>query len=464
MKSRYYKAVAIQKSVAESHYDKLVRSLFTVFLLVTVHCLLFTDVYALDIRRTVLPNGLTVLQVERHSLPIVMVSLLVKAGPLDEPPDRAGLANLTSELLTEGTNKRKATTISDEIEFIGASLGASTDNDYTLVTLSVLKKDVEKGFEIFSDILLNPTFPGEEIKRNKELIKGSLRQSEEDPSFVAAKAFKKAVYGDLPYGRLVTGSIETIDAIRKEDITKFHAGLYRPNNALMSVVGDLTGDELDALIGRFLSEWKPSEVPKRQSVPGPRHRKETILIDRELTQANIIVGHAGINRENPDYYAVSVMNYILGGGGFSSRLMQTVRDEMGLAYDVHSFFAPYKEGGFFEAGVQTKNESAHIVIREIDRQMQRIRNEQVSDRELEDAKAYLTGSFPRRLDTNRKIADFLVSVEFYGLGRDYIERYPRYIKAVTKDDVLRVAGKYLETRDLVTVVVGKQSAISLKNQ
>jgi zinc protease len=420
--------------------------------------------YALEIRRTVLPNGLTVLHVERHNLPIVMVSLMVKASPLDESPHKAGLANLTSELLTEGTKKRRATEISEEIEFIGAALGASTDNDYTLVTLSVLKKDVEKGFEIFSDVLLAPVFPEEEIKRNRELIKGSLRQSEEDPSFVAKKAFKKAVYKDLPYGRLLTGSVETLDKIGRDDIARFHSDYYRPNNSLLSVVGDLTEDELRSLIDRFLSGWKASPVPDRPSVPSPPHRKETILIDRDLTQANIILGHTGLRREDPDYYAVSVMNYILGGGGFSSRLMQTVRDEMGLAYDIHSFFAPYKQGGLFEVGVQTKNESAETVVKEIYRQMQRIMDEHVSDRELEDAKAYLTGSFPRRLDTNRKIADFLVAVDFYGLGLDYVDRYPQYIKAVTKDDVLRVAKKYLNPRGLVTVVVGKQDKISLKGQ
>lgn len=436
----------------------------TAVILLTVFCLLSTDADALDIRRTVLPNGLTVLHVERHNLPIVMITLLVKASPLDETPDKAGLANLTAELLTEGTKKRKATDISEEIEFIGASLGASADSDYTLITLSVLKKDIEKGFGLFSDIALNPTFPEEEIKRNKDLIKGSLKQSEEDPSFVASKAFKKAVYGELPYGRLVMGSVETIDAIRKEDILRFHSELYRPNNALLSVVGDLTGDELNSLISRFLSEWKSGEIPKRPSLLVPAKKREMILIDRDLTQANIILGHGGVSRGNPDYYAVSVMNYILGGGGFSSRLMQTVRDEMGLAYDIHSFFAPYKEGGLFEIVAQTKNESANTVITVIHEQMNRIQKGQVTDQELGDAKAYLTGSFPRRLDTNRKIADFLAVVEFYGLGLDYVEKYPLYIKSVTKDDVSRVARKYLDPVDLVTVVVGKQSKISLKNQ
>jgi zinc protease len=458
------KAAAIRKSEAGSQRHGRIRKIGAVLALVALCCVLATDVHALDIRRTVLPNGLTVLHVERHNLPIVMITMLVKASPLDERPEKAGLANLTAELLTEGTKKRRATDISEEIEFIGASLGASADSDYTMVSLSVLKKDLEKGFDIFSDVILNPVFPDEEIRRNKELIKGSLRQSEEDPSYVAARTFKKAVYGELPYGRLLTGSVETIDAIKEEDIRRFHSELYRPNNALLSVVGDLTVDELTSLINRFLSGWKPGELPKRPAFHVPGNKRSTNLIDRDISQANIIIGHAGLSRGNPDYYAVSVMNYILGGGGFSSRLMQTVRDEMGLAYDIHSVFIPYKEGGLFEVVVQTKNESANTVVNVIQEQLERIRKEQVTDQELEDAKAYLTGSFPRRLDTNRKIVDFLAAVEFYGLGLDYIEKYPQYITSVTKDDVLRVAKKYIDTSDLATVVVGKQSKISLKNK
>ena len=450
----------------KSEKTKTQKKVFLPFLisLFTIYLSLFTVADALDIRRSVLSNGLTVLYVERHSLPIVMVSLLVKASPLDESPDKAGLANLTAELLTEGTEKRKATDISEEIEFIGASLGATTSEDYTVISLSVLKKDVQKGFEIFSDVVLSPTFPDEEIRRNRELIKGSLKQSEEEPSFVASKAFKNAVYGDLSYGRLIRGSIESLDRITREEIVRFHSDLYRPNNAVLSVVGDLTEEELSALVKKFLSPWQRGNIVKRASVEKPQNRKRTLLVDRELTQANIIVGHAGIQRENPDYYAVSVMNYILGGGGFSSRLMQTVRDEMGLAYDIHSFFAPYKEGGLFEAGVQTKNESTKTVIGEIYSQMNRIKKDKVSEQELDDAKAYLTGSFPRKLDTNRKIADFLVAIEFYELGLDYVDKYPQYIKAVNADDVQRVAGKYLDTLDMVTVVVGKQSKISLDNQ
>jgi len=419
--------------------------------------------FAFDVKRTILPNGLIVLHSEKHNLPIVMITLLVKASQLNEPKEKAGLANLTAELLTEGTKNRKSTAISEEIEFIGASLAASAGSDFTTITLSVLKKDMNKGFEVLSDVMLNPTFPQVEIERKRELIKGFLRQREEDPSFLAERAFKREVFGEHPYGRLIEGSVETVDNIRREDIVRFYLDYFLPNNSILSVVGDLTSDELDALIKQFFGEWKKADLPSMTTRKLDQKKvKRVIKIDKDLTQANIVLGNLGISRDNPDYYAVSVMNYILGGGGFSSRLMQSIRDEMGLAYDVHSFFTSNKEAGMFQVEVQTKNESANTAIDEILRQIERIKKENISDQELSDAKSYLTGSFPRRLDTNRKIADFLASVEFYNLGLDYVEKYPDYINSVTKDDILRVALKYLDPGNYVLVVVANQGKATLK--
>jgi zinc protease len=440
-----------------------VKKLVLTSLLVAVVSLLSADAFAIDAKRTVLSNGLTVLHSENHSLPIVMVTLMVKAGERHEPKEKAGLANLTAELLTEGTKNRSSREISEEIDFIGASLDASAGNDFTTITLSVLKKDIDKGFGLFSDILLNATFPQAEIDRKREMVKGSLRQREEDPSFLAGRAFKKEVFGEHPYGRLIEGSANTLDAITKDDLVTFYSGFFLPNNAILSIAGDLTSDELDSEIKKYLGAWKKADLPliPRADIEGKK-AKSVIKIDRDLTQANVIVGHLGISRDNPDYYAVSVMNYLLGGGGFSSRLMQSVRDKMGLAYDVHSFFSAYKEGGSFQIGVQTKNESANVALDEIFKQIERMQSEMVSDGELSDAKAYLTGSFPRRLDTSRKIADFFASVEFFGLGADYIEKYPSYINSVTKEDVLRVAKKYLDTGHYVLVVVANQEKAALK--
>lgn len=439
------------------------RGFILISVLLAIFPLLCVNAFALDVKRTVLPNGLTVLQSENQNLPIVIVTLLVKAGQLYEPSEKAGLANITSKLLAEGTKTRTSHAISGEIDFIGASLESSAASDFISVTLSVLKKDVDKGFELFSDILLNPGFQQTEVERIKELIKGIMRQSEEDPAFVAARAFRKEVFGDHPYGRVLEGSNETIDLIKREDIVKFYSDFFSPNNSILSVSGDLSREELDLLINKYIGGWKKSGMPEvKLSKTDQSKTRKVIKIDRDLTQANIVLGNLGISREHPDFYAVSVMNYILGGGGFSSRLMQSVRGEKGLAYDVHSFFAAQKDTGHFQIGVQTKNESANVAVKDIITQINRMRNEEVSDQELSEAKAYLTGSFPRRLDTNRKIADFLASVEFYKLGIDYVEKYPEFINEVTKEDVQRVAMKYLDAEKFVLVVVADQNKAMLK--
>ena len=231
----------------------------------------------------------------------------------------------------------------------------------------------------------------------------------------------------------------------------------------MTVVGDIGKGELKSLLDRYFINWRRSDN-RELSLPVPafEDKPKVLRIQKKLTQANIILGHLGIKRDNPDYYAVSVMNYILGGGGFASRLMDNIRDNKGLAYDVHSSFSANKYAGSFQAGLQTKNESANTAIAEVLKEMERIRTEPVSDRELSDAKSYLTGSFPLRIDSNRKIAAFLTSVEFYGLGLDYVDNYRKFIEAVTKDDIQRVAKKYLYTGSYVLVVVGDLEKAALK--
>lgn len=421
---------------------------------------------ALNVKKKNLPNGLKVIHVERPYLPIVVMNLVIMASPLNEPEEKAGLANLTSAMLTEGTSKRSSTAINEEIEFLGASLSASTGSDYTTLSLSILKKDLEKGFEIFSDVLINPTFPEEELKRKKELLKGSLKQREEDPSFLASRAFIKEVFGSHPYGRLITGTIETIDKIERDDLINFYKKYYLPENSFLVVAGDITSEELDRLFDKYFKDWKKET---EQNIKGdkifviPEKKKKTILINKDITQANILFGHLGVSRDNPDYYAITLMNYILGGGGLTSRLMKTIRDEMGLTYSIFSSFSSNKWSGQFEIEVQTKNESAGLVVKEILNQIRKIKSEPVSDQELEDAKAFLTGSFPRRLETTRRVVDFLSAVEFYNLGDDYIQKYPEYIRSVTKEDILRVANKYLDTENYILVIVGNEKKIDLSD-
>ncbi len=430
--------------------------------------LLFSSVPSysgLNVNKETLDNGLTLLVAERHNLPLVIVSVGVRAGSLLEPVEKAGLANLTAGLLAEGTSNRTGRQISEEIEFVGGSLGASGADDYVTVSLSILKKDLSLGFELLADIILNPVFSEEELRKRMERIKAALKAGEEDPGFVASKAFIKEVYGDHPYGRLVQGSEETLDRIKREDLVEFHSDLYLPNNSVMSIVGDITTAEVKVLLGRYFAGWKSGDLslPASSSPDGPGKSK-TIAIDRDLAQANIIIGHAGIRRDDPDYYVMSVMNYILGGGGFASRLMQSIREELGLAYDVHSSVNSLKEGGSFRISLQTKNESANTVIEEILREMMKMRNSPVSDTELSDAKAFLTGVFPVRIETSRRIADFLVATEVYGLGSGYVDDYPEFINAVTKEDILRVAREHLHTDEFILVIVADQDKASLKEK
>ena len=433
--------------------------------------------HALDVKRHVAPSGLTIQQFERHNLPIVAVTLLIMASPWNEAPEKAGLANLTGAMLTEGTTSRTALDISSTIEYLGASLGVSTGRDFTTVSLSVLKKDVARGFDVFSDVLLRPSFPEDELKRKKELIKGGLRQREEDPSFVAEDRFIREVFGGEPYGRQVEGSIPSIDGLSRSDLVDFFGRYYKPEKSVLTVVGDLTPAELEDLLKTHLAPWveprteQPAssvQAEQREAERAPESSAVTatagprrVIINRDITQANIVLGNRGLSRENPDYYAANIMNYILGGGGFASRLMRIVRDERGLAYSIYSFFSANKQPGQFSVEVQTKNESAPAVVGEILKQMRRIRQEAVSDQELEDAKAYLKGSFPRRLETTRKIADFLSALWFFNLGDDYVDKYPAYIDAVTKDDVRRVAEKYLQPENYRLVIVGSEKQMSL---
>lgn len=445
--------------------NRLTKIILAVFILAFAFLILNFPAHALEVKRKVLDNGLVVMIVERHNLPAVKVTVGINAGNLNEPAEKAGLAGLTADMLTEGTKNRTAQQLNDEIEFVGGSVGASGGRDYITADLSILKKDLDLGFELLSDIILNPVFPEEEISKKKERLKGALRAKEEDPGFLASREFKKAVFGTHPYGRLETGTAETLDNIDRQDLVEFHSSYYLPNNAVMSVVGDITYEEVEALIEKYFAAWHAGEVkpPVLPDIDRNKKRK-TITLDRDLTQANVILGHIGVRRDNPDYYALSVMNYILGGGGFASRLMSNVRDEKGLVYDIHSFFAAGRYGGRFQAGFQTKNESANTAIREVLSEMRRIRNETVSDPELADARAFLTGSFPMKLDMSRKIASFLVAVEYLGLGEDYIDKYPDYINSVTKEDILRVARKYLDPENFVLVVVADQQKVALKEE
>ncbi len=414
-------------------------------------------------KRISLENGMILLLSEKHDIPMVTVNMAIRAGNTAEPADKPGLASITASLLTQGTKRRTASQISSEIDFIGGSLSTGGGYDYASAGLRVLKKDIRTGFDLLADVMMNPVFDQKEIDRKVKATLAEIQRQKEEPNIVARETFEKAVYGGHAYGRTGDDIAAYLPKLTRQDILGFYKARYSPSNTIIAVVGDVAEKEIVLLLNEYFKGWQRNDQPMTASVAPPVIDKVvTKKIDKNITQANIDMGHIGISRENPDYYAVTVMNYILGGGGFSSRLMDNIRDNKGLAYDVHSSFAAQKETGDFEVGIQTKNESANEVIAETLKELGRMRTDLVSEKELSDAKAYLTGSFPLRMDTSAKIAGMLTAIEIYNLGLDFPQKYAGLINSVTREDIRRVAKKYLHPDKMVIVVVANQEKANLK--
>ena len=432
----------------------------TRFLFLLFICLLFiswcseSDVLALPaVQKSVLPNQLVILHAEDHLLPFVTLELLIDGGSRSDPPGQEGLSYLTAKGLLLGTSLHSAAFINEEIDYLGASISASAGKDYSTLTLRVLKKDLDKGLDIFAEVLTRPVFPDDEVRREKEKAIAEIQAEDDQPGEVAEREFLKALFQSSPYGHPVNGTKESVPKITRDSIDRFYKSYYRPNNCILAVSGDISAEEVKTkLLPRF-NAISAGEVPQVSFTSVFAKGPETIKINREITQANIIIGNEGISRGNPDFYAVSVMNYILGGGGFASRLVEEIRNRRGLAYSIASFFDAGKYPGSFQIVLQTKNASAREAISLAIQQMELIRKEPVSDKEIDGAKKYLIGNFPMLIDTQAKLTDFLLRAQYFGLGLDFPEKYPSLIRSITKEDVLRVAKKYLHPEDYILVVV-----------
>ena len=405
------------------------------------------------VQKTVLSNGLVILHSEDHSLPFVTMHLLIDGGSRKDPPGQEGLSYLTAKGLLLGTSRHTMAAINEELDFMGASISSSSGRDYSTMGLRALKKDLDRALDLFMEELTQPAFPDDEIKREVQKTMAVIQSEEDEPGEVAEKAFRKTLFLTGPYGHPVIGTKDSLPKITLESISRFYKDYYHPNNCILVVVGDITADEVKTKLFPLFEKMPAAEIPQAPFVSSFAKGPETIKVNREITQANIVLGNEGIDRGNPDFYAVSVMNYILGGGGFASRMLEDIRNKRGLAYEVASFFDAAKYPGSFQIVLQTKNASAREAISLALKQMELIRKEPVSDKELDGAKKYLIGSFPMRLDTQDKLANFLAQVQYYGLGLDYAEKYPALIRSVTKEAVLEVAKKYLHPENYVLVVV-----------
>ncbi len=405
--------------------------------------------------REVLPNGVVLLVAERPAIPIVVVRLYVRAGSVYDPRDAGGLANLTADLLTRGTARRTGPELDRAIEFVGGSLEGEAGRDGATVSLSVLKKDLKMGLDLLAEVLLAPAFPEPELKRRSEEIAGAIQRSEQDPGTVAARELALLLYPGHPYSRPAVGTIESVKRITREQVVGFYRENYRPDGAIVAVVGDVTRDEVRRELLARLGAWVALTAPRLVIPPTPASPPvESRVIHRDLTQATVSLARPGLRQDHPDYFSLMVANYVLGGGS-ASRLYTKLREERGLAYSVYSALGPGRYGASYFVGLQTRLDAVDEAVRLSREEMARMGREHVSPRELDLAKAYLIGSYPLRTDTSGKMAGLLVAVEEHQLGLDWPDRFKAGISRVTLADVKRVAAIYMDPATFSTVTVGK---------
>jgi zinc protease len=416
-----------------------------------------TTANAFEIKKMTLSNGATLLVSEEHQLPMVTVMIALDAGSRHDPEGKAGLAALTAECVHQGTKELSATEFNQKVDFMGSSLSLSAAHDYATAGFTSLKKYEKETLALLAGVLSNPGLRDADIERKRAEQVAAIKAAQEEPGYVAGVAFAKNLYGDTPYGHPSAGTADSVAKLTSDDVRKFYRDYYKMGSAVIAVAGDVQADKVKALLEKALPGPKGDVAPQPVPTVAPLPKGlDTKLIDRNVQQANVMLGFVGIARSNPDFYKVQVMNYILGGGGFASRMMKVVRSKAGLAYSISSVFDARLFPGPFAVVLQTKNQSANEAIKLVLQQMRDIQEAPVADAELESAKKFLIGSFPLKIDRQSQIARFMLQVEIYGLGLDYADRYPKLIGSVTKQDVLDMARKYLHPDNALLVAVANQ--------
>ena len=413
----------------------------------------------LDVERLELPNGLVVLLSENHATPSVAFKAVVAAGSRYETDDKAGLASLIGEMIDEGTTTRSAQQIAETVEAVGGKLGTYGDYQESGVVAMFLSTDLALGLEIAADLLMNATFPEDKVQQQRDRRLAQLKSRLDVPRTQASDVFNDIVFRGTPQHRPPVGYDATVKNLTRDDMVAFYRRFYAPNNTLLAIVGDIDKAAARAQVEEAFGAWPKAGALAIPDVPKPVRQREAIeqFVAAPKEQVNIFIGHVGIERRNPDYYRLLVLDTILGSSpGFTSRIPRILRDEMGLAYTTYSNIASSAgiDPGRFVAYIGTSPDNLTLALAGLRHEIARIVNEPVTSQEVEMARDYLTGSFVFHFQKNLQIADFLADAETYALGFDYLERYPEWIHAVTVEDVSRMAQTYIDPEHLTTVVVG----------
>jgi zinc protease len=411
---------------------------------------------------TMLPNGLELVVVEMHKVPVVDVSLVTGAGSVRDPADLPGLATFTALMLQQGAGSRGALDIADEAAYLGASLNTGASYDAAIASIHVPRRRLGPALDLLADVVLRPTFPDTEVARQRDLRRTQILQQQDQPVVMANLAFSAIVFGaGHPYGRPLNGTEASVAALTRDQVAQFYSTYYRPNGSRLLVVGDVTMAEARQLVSERFGAWARGDLPTLADVAAPAAAARTIyLVDKPgAAQSVFRIGEVGVSRSTPDYFALQVLNTIL-GGSFTSRLNQNLRETHGYTYGANSQFDMRRLPGPFLAAssvVTAKTDSALI---EFMRELTRIRDEAVPQAELDKAKAYISLGLPSDFETTARTAARIRELLLYDLPLDYYATFIPRINAVTAADVQRVARRYLDPDHFAIVVVGDTSKIA----
>ncbi|MDT7604969.1 MAG: zinc protease [Acidobacteriota bacterium] len=406
-----------------------------------------------------LANGLRVVLLENRRLPLVSLRLAFPTGDAHDPAERPGLTDLVAGMLNEGTESRTSRQLADDVARIGATLTAGANSDYTTVAATALSTFAEEILALTADVSLRPTFPEDELELTKQNTLQNLIAQRGQAAFLANERVSKVIYGAHPY-HIVAPTPESLDAATRAEVASFHRSTFIPNNAVLVVGGDFGRDEMLKWIEDLFGSWQRGEI-RRADFPAPpvRSKRAVYLVDRPgSAQSNIIIANLAIPRTHPDYFPALVMHTVLGANA-SSRLFMNLREEKGYTYGAYTNLDARREAGSFRATAEVRSPVTGDSLREFFYEFDRIRDEPVSEKELRDAKSYLTGIFPIRLETLDGLIDQLVQIKMFSLPEDYLQTYRDRVQAVTREEVQRVAREYVTPDRAAVVIVGDAAAL-----
>ncbi|MDP2025245.1 pitrilysin family protein [Sulfuriferula sp.] len=415
---------------------------------------------ALPIQHWVLANGAKVYFVENHDLPMLDVSVDFPAGTAaePEPASQGGVASLTRSLLSLGAGGLDDNQIARGLGDVGAVLGGRFDADRAGITLRTLSSPTERtvALEMLARMVQQPTFSDTVLAREKARVIAALKQAELQPESLAARAFQQAVFGSHPYARRDSGEIASVSRLASADLRAFYRSHYAAQGAVIALIGDISRTDAERVAQQLTAALPPASQAANLAIPPvpvlPQAVTRTIPFPAK--QSQVLIGQPGVTRADPDYFALYVGNYVLGGGGFDSRLLDEVRQKRGLAYSAYSYFSPMRASGVFQMGLQTRVDQTQQAVQVVRDTLAEFVENGVSEAELTQAKNNIVGGFPLRIDSNKKILEYLAVIGFYDLPLNYLDAFPARIEAVTAAQIQAAFKRHVHSDRMVTVIVG----------